>query len=666
MVILKKHMKNISVFFQSTFFYLLIIGYFFLSLVQLENYDIWWHLKTGEWIIDNLIVPHTQLFSYSIGSALWIDHSWLFQVLVFLIYKFLGGINSLIFFRACMIGFILWITLKSFFKKVYFPVFLLVGWLFFRLFLDRAFIRPELVSAFFLSAYLYILFNKKNPWILVLIQFFWVNMHGYSMLGPILLSLFIISEFIKDKTKLPFEWNRVKYLDDKVAYNKGLLVLAVTFFLLFLTPYGIGSLRYPFFAIKSFLDTTNNFYRVSELSSLPLSDILFTQKDILLTSVITLFMASLLWNIRRINLFNVLIFVIFFVMCSAANRHRGFFAVVSCFCILDNFKAGGGGQSLMNYFKTRYIRILSISITVLVSLFIVWYQFSKAMESQKRYIYSKDLSSKDYMYGINRNRYPEEAVDFILKNNIKGPIFNGFNIGGYLIWRLYPSYKVFVDGRTEVYGKEFMDEFVASVIDFERWKRLDEKYEFNMVILDYSSADFYYHIIKNLYESERWRLVYFGDVAVIFLKDNLINRQIVSSHEILFDNMQDDIRRDYDGQALTYPEYFLNRARFFINAMDMPEESLRNLETAELINPECYEVYQLRGYTYFKMKKFNEAQEAFLRSLQIDPNIAEPYLNLGSVAAEMGLYKRAYFLYKQALFLDKDNRVARENLNRLP
>jgi len=100
-------MKKISAVFPSIIFYFLIGSGFFLALLQLENYDIWYHLKTGQWIIDNLRVPRTQLFSYSIGDAPWIAHSWLFQVLVFSIYKFLGGINALVIFRAIIVGSIL-------------------------------------------------------------------------------------------------------------------------------------------------------------------------------------------------------------------------------------------------------------------------------------------------------------------------------------------------------------------------------------------------------------------------------------------------------------------------------------------------------------------------------------------------------------------------------
>jgi len=55
--------------------------------------------------------------------------------------------------------------------------------------------------------------------------------------------------------------------------------------------------------------------------------------------------------------------------------------------------------------------------------------------------------------------YPYKAVDFIVRHKIKANIFNDFNSGAYLIGRTYPNIKVFIDGRTEVYGASFFETY---------------------------------------------------------------------------------------------------------------------------------------------------------------------------------------------------------------
>src|SRR5436190_21749859 len=51
------------------------------AMLPILDPDIWWHLRTGQWIVEHATVPTTDLFSsYGIGKP-WIAYSWLFEVL---------------------------------------------------------------------------------------------------------------------------------------------------------------------------------------------------------------------------------------------------------------------------------------------------------------------------------------------------------------------------------------------------------------------------------------------------------------------------------------------------------------------------------------------------------------------------------------------------------
>ena len=52
--------------------------------------------------------------------------------------------------------------------------------------------------------------------------------------------------------------------------------------------------------------------------------------------------------------------------------------------------------------------------------------------------------------------HPKKMIGFLEKNPLPQRIMNGFNSGSYLIGALYPRRKVFIDGRTEIYGSEFL------------------------------------------------------------------------------------------------------------------------------------------------------------------------------------------------------------------
>ncbi|GAG27787.1 unnamed protein product, partial [marine sediment metagenome] len=56
---------------------------------------------------------------------------------------------------------------------------------------------------------------------------------------------------------------------------------------------------------------------------------------------------------------------------------------------------------------------------------------------------------------------PVEAVDYLLKNNLPGEIFNSYDHGSYLIYRLYPERKVYIDGRIAMYGESLAKELTG-------------------------------------------------------------------------------------------------------------------------------------------------------------------------------------------------------------
>ena len=57
-----------------------------------------------------------------------------------------------------------------------------------------------------------------------------------------------------------------------------------------------------------------------------------------------------------------------------------------------------------------------------------------------------------------RERSTAAAVEFLRAHPESGAIYNDYGWGGYLIWKLYPQRKVYIDGRADVYGDAFMEE----------------------------------------------------------------------------------------------------------------------------------------------------------------------------------------------------------------
>jgi ribosomal protein S12 methylthiotransferase accessory factor len=94
-------------------------------------------------------------------------------------------------------------------------------------------------------------------------------------------------------------------------------------------------------------------------------------------------------------------------------------------------------------------------------------------------------------------------------------------------------------------------------------------------------------------------------------------------------------------------------------------QALDALNSAEQHNDELKEIYNLRGFCYYQLKKHQDAITAFERAIEIDPGSAIDYANIGSNLRELGLKREAIRLYRMALELDPDIEFARTNIARL-
>ena len=114
----------------------------------------------------------------------------------------------------------------------------------------------------------------------------------------------------------------------------------------------------------------------------------------------------------------------------------------------------------------------------------------------------------------------EGMGEFIQKYKIGGPVFNNYDIGGYLIYYLYPRERVFVDNRPEAYPASFFrDEYIPMQESEEAWQKRLAKYNFQAIFFwwrDYTP--WAQTFLKKRLEDPEWRQVYLDEYAVIFIR----------------------------------------------------------------------------------------------------------------------------------------------------
>src|SRR5262249_56809228 len=94
------------------------------------------------------------------------------------------------------------------------------------------------------------------------------------------------------------------------------------------------------------------------------------------------------------------------------------------------------------------------------------------------------LAGKFFPPQFNPNRFPSAAADFILRTKPEGKMYSSDQFGGYLIYRLYPQFKVFVDGRSDFYRQgSVLDDFDRIATIKPQWSELLDKYDIQWMTL---------------------------------------------------------------------------------------------------------------------------------------------------------------------------------------
>jgi hypothetical protein len=127
----------------------------------------------------------------------------------------------------------------------------------------------------------------------------------------------------------------------------------------------------------------------------------------------------------------------------------------------------------------------------------------------------------------------QESAKFFVENDVQGPIFNNYDIGSYLIFRLFPSERVFVDNRPEAYSVSFLkDVYRAMQRDEELWKKMEQRFQFNVIYFSRRDRTPWAKpfLVRRMQDAS-WAPVYADRYALILVKRTEANRELIRRFE---------------------------------------------------------------------------------------------------------------------------------------
>jgi hypothetical protein len=449
---------------------------------EIADPDFWWHLRTGQFVVEHRALPVPDPFAFTTGRAVDtyateritrnfnLTHEWLAQAALYLVYR-MGGFPGVVLWRAAM--------LTAFCA--------LVGWLAYRrsggyyrglaatfaaagVAVGFASDRPYLFTFVLLAATVAILEIRRGLWLLPPLFVIWANCHGGFFLGWVALACYAAEGWVNRRDR------------------RLLLVSAVCVLVSGLNPNG-------FRVLPVLLD-----YRRSFLQSRLLEWVAPTLWPPQWFGVLLVGAGGVLvWARQRVRIADWLLFAAFAAAALTAERNT----------ILIGFLA-----------------------PILVAAYVPWkrptFAFARFAVPALLVAGLAVGAARGDFFQLRAAewRYPKGAADFLLAHGIRQPMFNTYEFGGYLMWRLWPLERVFIDGRA-LSESVFMD-YARILYNHDESdgqksaQQLLDDYGVQAIVMNtfqYSNG-LVYLLAPSLADPAQkdWKLVYDDPQALVFLR----------------------------------------------------------------------------------------------------------------------------------------------------
>ena len=410
-------------------FFVTVIIFIFINTVLYSavDMDFWARLIQGNAFFQLGSILKTDMFSYT-PTHIWLDHEWGASIIFYLIQNLFGYIGIL-FFKTILVFLIFFFLYKTIrlhkkdnnllFNLSYFILIVLALPT-----ITQTWIRCHIFTFLFFTVSIYILekvrFSKnyKLLYTLPFIMLFLVNINGGCVSLLCLLFIYFIFNF-----------------KNKKEYKHFIYVLLLSFLVMFINPYGLDYVNFIFMATTMVRPFVTEW--ISPFSH-PDNLFLIEFKVLYLTNLILL-----LFSVKKFkqDYTKYILLIVCAYLSFKYVKNTPFFIIVSAIFLYDEL------FNVIDFLMKKIkINLNSSKLFIFISCIVIIFSFFKF------------LLNINYVYYPNLSMQPVDVVNFIGKKGLKGNILAPFDMGSYIVYKLFPNNLIYMDGRyEEVYYKETKD-----------------------------------------------------------------------------------------------------------------------------------------------------------------------------------------------------------------
>ncbi len=602
------------------------------------DFDLWYHLLGGSYILKHHALPDAPFFSYlQQNSGGWVDYYWLFQVVLESVYR-LGGFAALVVFRSALYLVTVWMVF-SYLRRadeskdngVYVFV-LTLSCIYALAIVPRDLIlRPHIVTYLFIVVFHFIVDRRPQwRWALPVLALVWTNVHGVEYPVLLLVGGAYLAEFF-----LP------KLLRRPVPEVARLLrwPLILSLYAILATPAGFSLLAKPF-SPPLFHERVVSELMPREIGTFFLfafnmgGNFVETSGNVLVVFLVGA-MAALGW-MRRLRVSRIILFAGGLFLLPQSRRFTYEF-------ILLCLPLAGDAVALLAEKRPRAVSWRAALAASLVVVTASAWCLSDFLGHRRR-------------FPVDLARLPVGVCDFLMKEGPGGRIFNVPNPGGYLEWRLYPKYMIFMDMQTMLFSSFDLFTGIAGFGDKELLRRTVATYKTGFLAVDIRDKDFG----KQLEGIGHFEPVFFDDALVLYADADQYP-ELVARFKLQALNPFTCVTENYEEMAAEKREAMLAECRRMQNVSPdglvvgtvVAKILLAKGETAQAaqvaarlmeVFPDRYMGYALAGLAAFKEERYADAlarnKEALARAMPGERALV--VRNLYATYARLKEFDKAY------------------------
>lgn len=456
----------------------------------LADYDLWGYLAFGRTFWETGQLPYHDLFSYTPTKPLWIYHEWLTGVLFYSIYR-IAGDAGLQLLRYVLILATLYLIYLTSVKRGGTPLFACIALVPAMLLISFGYVpvRAQVFTYFFfiLTAYILESYRLGQRWPVLLslpaILVLWCNFHGGFLAGIGLIGLYAVGEGLAGR----------KYLPIAAA---GILAATATI----INPYGVQYWTFIFSAVSMPRPDIDEW--ISVIGAIKRNIYLFPAY--LFTAMALLCLVGCLIR-RRKDHADILVIAALVFAGAIHIRHTVFVGLI--FGAYLPVFLSEQWQSLKEKMPTLQKRTWIPGAVFVCLVLLIHFQISSLR---------LPTAVPGFRMETPSSHYPLGALNWIIRNDMRGNILPYFDWGQFILWHFYPVCRVAMDGRYEtVYEDQVNREYFDFLFARPAWQVFMQKYPHEMILLRAGIR-----ITELMKEEKAWRIAYSDKGSVLFVRNH--------------------------------------------------------------------------------------------------------------------------------------------------